>query len=776
VEIERPEADAGPAVRLGPDPRWIARDRIYPVTRALAGLIVPFLLLGIYVLYIRTDQTRQLWAWQIRSPMSALILASAYAAGAYYFGRAVFARRWHHIGRGLLPVLAFATLMGVVTLVHWQLFIHDNIAFTLWVALYFTTPMLVAAAWWFNRRQDTGRPDEPDEVIPHRVRRASGGIGSVGLVAAGLSLLAPEPLIDSWAWPLTPLTARVLCVIFILFNVYLISLSFDARWSAARINIESLVVALVLISVGIARTRDTFIWSRPSAWLFLIGVVAALIASVGSLLWAGRRRPAASRHDKPDAGQPDETDKVCVIGAGSSGIAACQVLHTRGISYDCFEAGSQVGGNWRYLNDNRMSSAYRSLHINTSRKVMEYAAFPMPNDLPDYPNHTQIAAYFDSYVDHFGIRPTITFRTEVTRVEPADPGWFVTTRHRDTGEVSRARYRAVLVANGHHWDPRYPEPPFPGTFSGQQTHSHDYKVPDPYAGRRVLVVGIGNSATDIAVETSSTSARTLLSMRRGAHVIPKYLFGQPFDRLAKTPLARAPLWLQRLTLRTLLRVAQGRMTDYGLPKPDHKILSAHPTISSDLLNRLGHGDITVKGNVERLDGERVWFVDGTAEQIDAIIYCTGYKISFPFLDPEIIAAHDNKIDLFHRVVDPDHAGLFFIGLVQPLGAIMPLAEAQSEWVADLLEGKAELPTAEEAHREISRYARRTAGRYLTSKRHTIEVDFLAYLREIERERRRGARRAAGLRRGHVIPRRSSVPSSDSIQQPRPVASTTGDVT
>jgi hypothetical protein len=434
------------------------------------------------------------------------------------------------------------------------------------------------------------------------------------------------------------------------------------------------------------------------------------------------------------------TGRVCIVGAGSSGIASCQVLHARGIPYDCFEVGSEIGGNWRYLNDNQMSSAYRSLHINTSRKVMEYASYPMPEDLPDYPHHTQIAAYFDSYVDHFGFRETITFRTEVTRVEPADPGWMVTTRHRDTGETRTARYRAVLVANGHHWDPRYPEPPFPGPFNGEQTHSHHYQVPDPYAGRRVLVVGIGNSATDIAVETSGPSERTFLSMRRGAHVIPKYFFGQPFDRLAKTPLARAPLWFQRLTLRALLRVAQGRMTDYGLPEPDHKVLSAHPTISSDLLNRLGHGDITVKANVERLDGDAVQFADGTVERIDAIIYCTGYKISFPFLDPEIIAARDNEIALFHRVVDPDHAGLFFIGLVQPLGAIMPLAEAQSEWVADLLEGRARLPPVEEARREITRYAARTARRYLASKRHTIEVDFLAHLREIERERRRGARR------------------------------------
>jgi hypothetical protein len=344
-------------------------------------------------------------------------------------------------------------------------------------------------------------------------------------------------------------------------------------------------------------------------------------------------------------------------------------------------------------------------------------------------------------VDHFGLRDTITFRTEVTRVEPADAGWSVTTRNRDTGEVRTAHYGAVLVANGHHWDPRYPEPPFPGTFDGEQTHAHHYKVPDPYAGRRVLVVGIGNSATDIAVETSHVSERTFLAMRRGAHVIPKYIFGQPFDRLAKTPLARAPLWFQRLTLRILLRLAQGRMTDYGLPAPDHKVLSAHPTISSDLLTRLGHGDITVKPNVERLDGDTVWFVDGSSERVDAIIYCTGYKISFPFLD--VVAAADNEIDLFHRVVPPEHPGLYFIGLVQPLGAIMPLAEAQSEWVADLLEGKAALPPADEARREISRYHQRSARRYLASKRHTIEVDFLAHLKEIERERRSGARRARG---------------------------------
>src|SRR5262245_40592541 len=148
----------------------VSRDRIYPLTRVLAVSIVPFLVLGVYALYVRTDQTRQLWAWEIRSPMSALMLASAYAAGAYYFTRAAVARRWHHIGHGLLPVLAFATLMCVVTVVHWSLFIHDNVAFKLWAALYFVTPLLVAAAWWVNRREDTGRPDGHDVWLPTGVR------------------------------------------------------------------------------------------------------------------------------------------------------------------------------------------------------------------------------------------------------------------------------------------------------------------------------------------------------------------------------------------------------------------------------------------------------------------------------------------------------------------------------------------------------------------------------------------------------------------------------
>jgi cation diffusion facilitator CzcD-associated flavoprotein CzcO len=445
-----------------------------------------------------------------------------------------------------------------------------------------------------------------------------------------------------------------------------------------------------------------------------------------------------------------------VIGAGSSGIAACQVLAARGIPFDCFEKGSGVGGNWRYENDNGMSSAYRSLHINTSRSMMAYASFPMPEDYPDYPSHWQIARYFDNFVDHFGLRDRIRFRTEVLSVEPADGEWEVTTED-DRGRRESARYGAVLVANGHHWDPRWPEPPFPGSgdFLGEQIHAHDYREPEILRGKRVLVLGIGNSSTDIAVESSRIADATFLAMRRGAYIVPKYLHGRPTDETGVPAITRLPLGLQRLLYRRALKTAAGMPTDYGLPEPDHKLLEAHPTVSSELLPRLGHGDITVKPNIERFDGEVVRFEDGSEERIDLVIYCTGYKITFPFFSEEVIAARDNRIPLYRRVVSVERPGLYFIGLVQPLGAIMPIAERQSEWVADLLEGAVRLPGPAAMRKVIEREDARMAKRYVASKRHTIQVDFYPYLRTIDRERRRGARRGAGLtgllaRRSHEL--------------------------
>ncbi|MGH2857559.1 MAG: flavin-containing monooxygenase, partial [Solirubrobacteraceae bacterium] len=439
---------------------------------------------------------------------------------------------------------------------------------------------------------------------------------------------------------------------------------------------------------------------------------------------------------------------ACVVGAGSSGIAAAKALADAGIPFDCFELSDRVGGNWVFGNSNGMSSAYRSLHINTSRERMEYADFPMPSSYPDFPHHTQIATYFDAYVDHFGLRERITFQTGVQRAELApDRTWEITLT---TGE--RRRYDALLVANGHHWDARWPDPPYPGELSGEQMHAHQYLDNESFRDRNVLVVGIGNSAMDIAVEASFVARRTLISSRRGAHILPKYLFGRPLDQIGVNALTpRLPWAFRQAILSALYRISVGRMSDYGLPAPDHRIGEAHPTISADFLNRVAHGEIVHRPAIAALAGDSVRFVDGTVEPVDVIVWCTGYRVTFPFFDERLISAPGNDLPLFRRVFKPGIENLFFIALLQPLGATMPLAEAQGRWVASYLSGGYHLPPVARMEADVRRERARMFRRYVASARHTMQVDFDSYLYELGRERRAGERRAAHAANSLPVP-------------------------
>jgi cation diffusion facilitator CzcD-associated flavoprotein CzcO len=368
--------------------------------------------------------------------------------------------------------------------------------------------------------------------------------------------------------------------------------------------------------------------------------------------------------------------RVCVIGAGSSGIAAAKALHQRGFDFDCFETSDQLGGNWAFGNRNGMSSVYRSLHINTSRERMEYSDFPMPKSYPDFPHHTLIRQYFNDYVDHFGFRDRITFETRVERAEKtADGLWQITLDGGDT-----RLYDALLVANGHHWDARWPEPAFPGSedFAGVQLHSHEFKGEDPdfFRDKHVVVLGMGNSAMDIAVESSFSAAATYLAARRGAWIIPKYAFGRPLDQISTR--AGVPFRIKQLTMQAMIRIVVGDMERYGLPKPDHKILGAHPTVSDDALSRIAHGEIVPKPNIQRLTERTVVFADGSEVQADIVIYCTGYKVTFPFFAEDFISAPDNHLPLYRRVFHPDVPALGFLALLQPIGATMPIAEAQPQ--------------------------------------------------------------------------------------------------
>ncbi len=446
--------------------------------------------------------------------------------------------------------------------------------------------------------------------------------------------------------------------------------------------------------------------------------------------------PLAPRHDDLN------TIRACIIGAGSSGIAAAKALQERAIAFDCFDKSSFIGGLWAANSPG--SGAYRTLHINSYRKDMEYADYPMSPDLPDFPHHEQIYQYFNDYVDKFDLRSRITLETGVQRAELDIAGrWQVSL---STGEVRH--YDALLVANGHHGEPRWPDPPYPGEFSGVQIHSHDYRDLAQLAGRSVLVVGMGNSAMDIAVESSYVARRTFLSSRRGAYIIPKYLFGYPEFPL---PIGdrRLPWRVRQLLLQTVVRIQCGPVTRYGLPKPEHKILQTHPTVSDGLLSRLAHGAICPKPAIARFADDQVQFVDGSSEQADTIVFCTGYRITFPFFAEGLISAPDNRLRLFARVFDPDVSNVFFIGFIQPWGAIMPIAEAQSKLVADYLCGSYALPPRAEMLSAIKRQDDELARRYVASKRHTIQVDKPVYLHQLQVER------VAGQDRAHRRGRRAS---------------------
>jgi dimethylaniline monooxygenase (N-oxide forming) len=432
-----------------------------------------------------------------------------------------------------------------------------------------------------------------------------------------------------------------------------------------------------------------------------------------------------------------DTPRVCLIGAGSSGIAAAKALHERGIDFDCFEKSDRVGGNWVFANKNGMSAAYRELFINTSRPRMEYSDFPMPESYPDFPHHSQIAAYFEKYVEHFGFRDRIAFETGVEHASrDADGVWTVTL---EGGE--QRIYDALLVANGHHWNPRWPEPAFPGaeSFEGEQMHAHSYLDNKVLEGRKVVVLGMGNSAMDIAVESSYVAEKTYLAARQGVWIVPKYIFGKPVDQMRNDP--RVPFKLRQRVTQQLIKSYQGAPESYGLPKPNHRFGEAHPTVSGRILDRIQHGTVTPKPNIEALAGSTVRFVDGTEVEADVVVYCTGYKITFPFFDENLISAPENHIELFRRVFHPEMPNVAFIGLLQPLGAIMPLAEAQGAWVGDYLKGDYVLPADAAMRADIDADQRAMRERYVASKRHTIQVDYDDYLYALARERQTGAVRA-----------------------------------
>jgi cation diffusion facilitator CzcD-associated flavoprotein CzcO len=304
--------------------------------------------------------------------------------------------------------------------------------------------------------------------------------------------------------------------------------------------------------------------------------------------------------------------------------------------------------------------------------------------------------------------------------------------------VARA-YDAVLVANGHHWDARWPDPAYPGDFEGEQIHAHDYRSAEQLAGRDVVVVGMGNSGLDISVDAAKVARTATISVRRGQWVMPKYLLGKAADQTAFP--GWTPWWVTRARMELGARVT-GNLTRLGIPHPDHRPGQSHPVQSVEFKKRVTAGQITAKPGIDHLEGRSVVFTDGSSAPADLIVWATGYRVTFPFLDAGLVAARDNDLPLWKRMVHPDLPGLYFIGLVQAVGAVMPISEAQSVWVTEMLTGGYVLPSDAEVRTRMRRDHERNKRRFYESERHTMEVDFDHFLWDLDRERKRGVQRAA----------------------------------
>ncbi|MET8121533.1 NAD(P)-binding domain-containing protein [Micromonospora sp. NPDC005189] len=429
--------------------------------------------------------------------------------------------------------------------------------------------------------------------------------------------------------------------------------------------------------------------------------------------------------------------RVAVIGAGAAGLAAVKALRDADVSTVCFETTDQVGGLWVYGAPD--SPAYRTLHLNTSRGRTQFADHPMPTDWPDYPDHRRIAAYLADYVDRFELGDTIRLRHTVEQVTQ-DPAGTWTVRASGLDGPVEVTVDAVVVANGHNRVPRLPDPPYAGTCTAEQMHSHDYRGPEQLAGKRVLVVGGGNSAMDIAVDASYAATRTLLSLRRGVWVVPKYLLGRPSDTLNGALARRLPWRLRQRISQTMLTATVGSPARYGLPAPTHGFLQDHPTLSDGLLSRLTHGDVEARPGVAALNGDRVEFTDGRSDSVDLIIWCTGYRVEIPFLDPALLGGGADTLPLYRHVFHPDAPGLTFVGLMQSTGSAFPLVEAQAKLIAAHLTGRYTLPDPDR-QRAACRAELRAATARWGQRRPAMRVDFDVYLAELTRELTAGTRRA-----------------------------------
>lgn len=394
--------------------------------------------------------------------------------------------------------------------------------------------------------------------------------------------------------------------------------------------------------------------------------------------------------------------RFCIIGAGACGLAVAKAFAEQGIQFDCFEALSDVGGIW---NPESPHVVYGSTWLNSSKKLSRYPDFHFPDDWAPYASRAQAQSYLQAYAKEFGLYPLISFNKQVTHAEHTPQGWSIQIE----GESAPRLYQGLIVANGHHWSPHLPA--YPGHFDGEALHSHDIKSKEQVKGKRVLVVGAGNSAVDILSDAAIENGRVVHSMRRTYYFFPKMVFGKPTDWFvdvtSRIPLPRS---VMRLFYRFGMRVLVGPHHRYGLERPDHNLFEAHPTACNTYLDHLIHGRIAVKPGIERLDGRRVIFTDDSAEEIDLLIWATGFRVSFPFMDPSYVLDEQGRSKLFIHTFHRELDDFFVAGLFEPAeGGVWQVADYQGRLIAAFINAQDKDPRRAEWFRRLKANAHPDIG-------------------------------------------------------------------
>ena len=419
--------------------------------------------------------------------------------------------------------------------------------------------------------------------------------------------------------------------------------------------------------------------------------------------------------------------RICIIGAGPSGITAIKNLSEAGLDIVAYDINKDVGGNWIFNEKEGHSSVFETTHIISSKSLSQYEDMPFGSEVSDYPSHDELREYFQSYAKQFNLYQYIEFETMVKNCKRiAKNNWEVQTVK--NGKVKSEMFTDLVVCNGHHWEPKFPK--YKGDFDGVFIHSHSYKKADPFKNKRVLVIGGGNSACDVAVETSRVSKSTSISWRRGYRIIPKFIMGIPSDVFA-SKMSFLPIKIRNLLAGLLARISNGSNEIYGLQKPKHKFGQTHPTINSELLYKIRHGKIKPRVEIDRFDGKYVFFKDNTKEKFDVIVACTGYLLSHPFFEKDFINYKEGSVPLYLKMFHPIYDDLFFIGMFQPLGCIWPGSEQQSKLLALTLNNKWKRPSniKDLCKSEVSN----PHMKQIDTNRHRITVDFHKFMSDLKKQ-------------------------------------------